>query len=99
MATIDPCEMNQKLHGICAVVFFVLMIVYSIINFDIVAKIKEKDPTFVNAKSWNRKKLTIYILYPVAIFFLILDAFDIRWGLPVAEWIGALSIIFYLKTF
>jgi len=53
MATIDPCEMNQKLHGACAVIFFVLMIVYTVINFVIIGKIREKEPTFISEESWN----------------------------------------------
>jgi len=56
MATIDPCEMNSKLHGICSVVFFVLMIFYTIFNFEIIGKLREKDPIFISEDSWSKKK-------------------------------------------
>jgi len=43
--------------------------------------------------------LAIFVFYPIAIFFLILDALRIKWGLPVAEWIGVFGIIYFLKSF
>lgn len=45
------------------------------------------------------KKVIIFIVYPVALVFLIPYALKIDWGLPVAEWIGVFGIIFFLKTF
>jgi len=39
------------------------------------------------------------VFYPIVIAFLIPAALNIKWGLPVAEWLGVLAIIFYLKTF
>ncbi len=98
MATIDCAEMNNKLHSVCAVIFFVILLLATIDVTILLGKMRKVNPTFISKESYDLKVLCSYA-YIIPIFFVILLAIGVKWALPVAEWIGTFEIIFYLKTF
>jgi len=63
------------------------------------SKLRKTVPNFISNNSWEMKKVIIFIVYPVALVFLIPYALKIDWGLPVAEWIGVFGIIFFFENF
>jgi len=60
IATIDNCEMNNTLHGACAVVFFICLVFYTWIITYIISKIRKVNPDFITNESWEMKKLLSY---------------------------------------
>jgi len=98
VSTIDSGHMADHVHSACAVVFFVLLLVYSVVVTLIIANLKKVHPEMITESSWRFKLILMYLwLIPLA--SLVFSLFKFDWGVPVAEWTGTYLIIFYLKSF
>ncbi len=67
--------MNNALHGTCAVIFFILMLLYTLKLQAILMDIKKVDPSFISKKSMEVKS-TICYLYVVGLVAIICAIFS-----------------------
>lgn len=98
IATIDQGHTPTQIHGACAVFFFVLLCIFTVLNLSTIKKIRALKPDFITQENFNTK-VNIAKVWYLVFGFLIALALGHKWGLAVAEWVGTFAIIFYLRTF
>jgi hypothetical protein len=98
VSSIDDKKMLMSLHGTCASLFFVLMILWTILVTGHLGTLRNLNPNFISESSLKFKE-TLLWFYIITGVCLVFSAFKFKWGLPCAEWTGCYLIIVYIHSF
>lgn len=106
MATIDSGKMDNTLHGVCAVTFFILFIINLVLTNGAYKKLMKIDPSVCSKKSMKWKVFWTWVIIIVAIveiIRLLIGYFVPLTGtakeICIIEWVTVFGFCFYFYSF